>query len=173
MIRSIILFAFILLGMASCVVGEDEYASASDFGNVVEIGDSLPRFSVTLSNGSTLSNESLKGRVAVLTFFNTACGDCRRELPLIQEAYSVYADRVSFACISRAEKEASVASYWQLHGLSMPFSGQADETVYHAFAKHTIPRIYVVDQAGVSRYHYVEHMQFNDQQESLRLLLAD
>ncbi len=68
MIRSIILFAFILLGMASCVVGEDEYASASDFGNVVEIGDSLPRFSVTLSNGSTLSNESLKGRVAVLTF---------------------------------------------------------------------------------------------------------
>ncbi len=75
MIRSIILFAFILLGMASCVVGEDEYASASDFGNVVEIGDSLPRFSVTLSNGSTLSNESLKGRVAVLTFFNTACGD--------------------------------------------------------------------------------------------------
>ena len=104
MIRSIILFAFILLGMASCVVGEDEYASASDFGNVVEIGDSLPRFSVTLSNGSTLSNESLKGRVAVLTFFNTACGDCRRELPLIQEAYSVYADRVSFACISRAEK---------------------------------------------------------------------
>ena len=96
MIRSIILFAFILLGMASCVVGEDEYASASDFGNVVEIGDSLPRFSVTLSNGSTLSNESLKGRVAVLTFFNTACGDCRRELPLIQEAYSVYADRVAW-----------------------------------------------------------------------------
>lgn len=89
MIRSIILFAFILLGMASCVVGEDEYASASDFGNVVEIGDSLPRFSVTLSNGSTLSNESLKGRVAVLTFFNTACGDCRRELPLIHKRLTV------------------------------------------------------------------------------------
>lgn len=171
MIRSIILIAFLVLGMVSCVVGEDEYTSGS--GNVVEVGDSLPNFSVKLNNGSTLTNETLKGRVSVLTFFHTACGDCRRELPLIQEVYNEYTPQVNFVCISRAENEESVEAYWQKNGLSLPFSGQSDEAVYNLFAQHTIPRIYVIDTSGIIRYQFIESMTLNELQTSLHSLLSE
>lgn len=171
MTRSIILYLLLVVSLVSCIAGDDESVSGS--GNVVEVGNALPTFSVRMNDGTSLTNETLKGKVAVLTFFHTACGDCQRELPMIQQAYNEFAQQVSFACISRAEDETSVAAYWKQHGLGIPFSGQTDSAVYSLFAKHTIPRIYVIDSKGIIRYQFVEKMDIDQLRANIRSLLAD
>ncbi len=68
-----------ILPLVSCVTDSDPVNSG------VAVGDSLPHFAVTLNNGHTLATDSLKGKISVITFFNTSCRDCRKELPEIDK----------------------------------------------------------------------------------------
>lgn len=123
----------------------------------VVVGDRLPEFSVMLDNGRMFSPDSLKGRVLCLTFFNTSCGDCQKELPVLQKASAAFnPSDVCFVCISREESNESVSAYWQQNGLTMPFSVQNDRTVYNLFAASRIPRIYVVDSSLTVRYIFTD-----------------
>ena len=85
----------------------------------------------------------LSGKVGVITFFNTSCADCRRELPEVQRAYEALGDRAEFVCIAREEDAETIGAYWNAAGFTMPYSPQRDRTVYAKFASSGIPRIYV------------------------------
>lgn len=111
------------------------------------VGDRVPAFSVTLNDGSVWSSTELRGRGAVLVFFNTSCKDCQRELPLVQAAYEAsreQADAPDFMCIAREEDAGSIRAWWTEHGLTMPWSAQPDRAVYSLFATGGIPRVYVI-----------------------------
>ena len=85
--------------------------------------------------------------MSLIVFFNTSCSDCRKELPVIQRFYDEN-PKYPVVCISREENEMSVSKYWESEGLTLPFSPQADRTVYNMFALTLIPRIYVIDKAA-------------------------
>lgn len=129
----------------SCI--RDEVPAGTD---IVGPGDGLPDFSVVLNDGSVVSRESLKGKVAVLVFFHTACPDCQQELPVIQRLYEEYASsaEVCICAISREEGEAEVASYWQAHALTIPYSAQEDRRVYALFSTSGVPKVYVCGPDG-------------------------
>ena len=115
----------------------------------LQTGDRLPDFEITLDDGSSVSTEMLKGRKSVIVFFSTGCGDCRRELPVVQDYYDECKKRDSdcfFVCISREEGEASVMAYWEENGFTMPYSAQTDRSVYNLFASSGIPRRYEADE---------------------------
>ncbi len=134
-----------ILPLVSCVTDSDPVNSG------VAVGDSLPHFAVTLNNGHTLATDSLKGKISVITFFNTSCQDCRKELPEIdklREAYSANPDIVTFA-IARNESAESIAAYWSANNLHTPWSAQPDNAVYSLFATVGIPRIYISDRQGI------------------------
>ena len=86
------------------------------------VNDDDPDFAVLMNDGTTVSTESLRGRRTMIVFFETSCSDCRQELPVIEEVYRQTAGRedVSVICISRAQDQASVADYWEAHGLTLP-----------------------------------------------------
>lgn len=129
----------------SCI--RDEVPAGTD---IVGPGDGLPDFSVVLNDGSVLSRESLKGKVAVLVFFHTGCPDCQTELPVIQRLYEECASsaEVCICAISREEGEAEVASYWQAHALTIPYSAQEDRRVYALFSTSGVPKVYVCGPDG-------------------------
>lgn len=86
----------------------------------LQAGDRLPDFEITLDDGSSVSTEMLKGRKSVIVFFSTGCGDCRRELPVVQDYYDECKKRdpdCFFVCISREEGEASVVTTGKKTGL--------------------------------------------------------
>lgn len=147
MFRKIMAALAISLSLASCVDGEEDKPESY----ALSAGDTVPAFSVAMSGGETVSSESLKGKVAVITFFNTSCPDCQKELPRLQEVYGKYIDNeeVKFVCVSRAEAEESVANYWKAHSLTLPYSAQEGREVFLLFASSTIPRIYITDKSGV------------------------
>lgn len=144
---------FVLLGclLFSCI---REEVPAGE--NIVEPGDMLPDFSVVLNDGSELSTQSLKGKVAVLVFFHTGCPDCRKELPVIQQLYEEYAahEGAGIYAISREEGREEVGDYWAENSLTIPYSAQDDRRIYELFSTSGIPRVYVCGQDGriVSMY---------------------
>ena len=112
------------------------------------VGDKIPAFSVQMSNGLTLTDADLKGKVSVLVFFNTGCPDCRRELPHLQKMSERFPD-VTFICISRAETEESIKSFWATKQLTLPYSAQPDRQLYDAFGAKGLPKLYLVNKDHV------------------------
>lgn len=109
------------------------------------VGDSLPEFSVTLNTGETVSSSDLKGKHSAIVFFNTGCGDCRQELPVVNQLWDHYKDdpEVVILPIAREETEEEISEYWAESGFTMPYSPQKDRSVYNLFASSVIPRIYI------------------------------
>ena len=135
--KNILSYILSLLCLLSCI---KEKQTGAD----LAIGDRIPDFTVTMNDGRVVSGEGLRQGTSCIVFFTTACPDCRRSLPEVQEVYDEYHEKgVSFVLISRSEGEASISSYWSEHGLTMPYSAQSDAKVYELFAKTRVPRIYI------------------------------
>lgn len=141
-----LLFSLIMSLLLFGCINEDNPVN-----NGISVGESLPNFSVTLESGSVISTESLRGKVAVIEFFNTGCGDCRRSFPIIQQLSDHFADDpdVMIFAIAREENYNEISSYWTANSLTIPFSPQPDRSVYNLFASVGIPRIYISDAEGV------------------------
>ena len=121
----------------------------------VKIGDRLPYFSVTDQNGDAFCSDNLI-KPTLVVFFHTRCYDCRKELPVLQDIYEYYGQQIQIICISRAEAESTISSYWCSNKLALPFSAQEDKRVFKLFADRVIPRVYLVDSSGIVRAVFVE-----------------
>lgn len=139
----ILLLAGVMLSLGGCIRDEEPQERS------LAVGDRVPAFSVTLSDGRVWNSRAPRSLPAVIVFFNTGCGDCRRELPKLQAAYEEHASEAEFICIAREEDEADIAKYWRENGLTLPYSPQPDRKIYNLFANTWIPRIYVVDPQGL------------------------
>lgn len=117
--------------------------------DIVNIGDSLPIFTIEMNDGTILSTIDMKGKPSLIVFFSTTCPDCQRELPQINARYLQYHADTTFVAISREESAESVVAYWQQHTLSIPYSAQKDRTIYNLFARRGIPRIYITNPHGI------------------------
>lgn len=130
---------------ASCM--SEELPDTIDY---IKVGDTVPQMEFEMSDGSMFNNDMLLGKTTVLVFFNTKCKDCQQELPIVQMLYERTANtnNIKIIAISRGEGYDIVKSYWQSHGLSIPYSAQEDEHLFHLFANQGIPRIYIIDADG-------------------------
>lgn len=135
-----IIISILTLVLTSCVTDEPEIEST------VKVGDKVPDFIVELNNGTRLASDDLIGRHSVITFFNTSCSDCQRELPVIDSLYRQRPELI-VACIARSESATSISKYWEENNLSVPYSAQPDASVYNLFATAGIPRIYIIDES--------------------------
>lgn len=140
--RLIFAFNFFILLLASSCISDNEPAVES-----LKPGDKCPAFSVAMNTGESISSESLRGKKSIIVFFNTSCGDCRKELPEIQKVYDQISSHnldVKLLCIARAETESSIEKFWKENNLTLPYSPQQNRDIYNLFASAMIPRIYIL-----------------------------
>ncbi len=116
--KFVALALLVLMSPAACVT-ESPVAE-----RVIAVGERVPEFSVILDNGEEWASHNSGGLPSVIAFFHTGCGDCRSELPELQEACRQSGDRVRFVCIAREEDAADIAAWWSDNGLSLPWSAQ-------------------------------------------------
>lgn len=154
----------------ACSFGDDEEYENSE---VVVVGQPLPPFCVQMNDSTYVSNHDLNGKPSIIVFFNTSCLDCRKELPIIQEVYEKYSDKIKLLAISRAENSESIEDYWKKENLSVPYSAQNDRTVYSLFAKRVIPRVYVSDKSGVVQNIFMEKVSIKKLQNAIDRLLKN
>ena len=130
--RAVLATMFFLFGavmVCACSFASEE---GNERQELVEVGQKLPAFAVVMNDSTLVSSTDLTGKPSMIVFFNTACTDCRKELPIVQELY------------------------WEKEKLEIPYSAQADRNVFGLFAKTTIPRIYIADASGTVKYIFIE-----------------
>lgn len=138
--------------LVACIADEEDVV-----GERIVVGDSLPGFEVTMSDGSVVTSDWLSEGTSLVLFFHTLCPDCQQVLPIVQQVYDEYLPRgVRFAAISREEDAASVEAYWEANGLDIPYSPQTDRAIYELFATSRIPRVYI-NRDGVVNYIFTDN----------------
>lgn len=159
--RTIQTVCFSLLLLLTAVGCNSVHDKDDEVKEYVKVGDRVPAFSVLAvhedGTTSTFSTEKLTGET-VIVLFNTSCGDCQRDLPLLNAYYLEHRNDKGFqmVAISREESAESVAAYWQAQQLSIPYSAQTDRGIYNLFASSIIPRIYFCNAEGIVTKKYVE-----------------
>lgn len=147
------LLCLALVGCSSVVDEEPEVVER------VKVGDHVPSFTIDITipkaspeeaGHSIFSTDHLTGET-VIVFFNTWCGDCKRELPKLNDYYLQHKDNEGFqmVAISRAEDDATVSAFWSANNLMIPYSAQTDRNIYELFATSIVPRIYFISSKGI------------------------
>ena len=142
---------------------EDLFSSASNFlSNLAEIvsdlppavglnvGNRAPEFALTTLDGEAVSLESLRGRIALLNFWGTWCGPCRREMPEFQKIYDVWSERgFEIVAVAYNDSEAAMRDFRDEFSLSFALALDASGAVNEAYAIQTRPSSYLLDADGV------------------------
>ncbi len=136
---------FFLVALTACIDDRDDDADSTA---KVKVGDRIPAFIVTTTDGIDIASASLSGHAYILNFFDTGCPDCQRVLPELQRIYDAYLAGVMVLNVPRSQTKDEIQAYWDKAGLTMPFYIPHDYNLYYQFATRGIPRTYVVDAQG-------------------------
>lgn len=140
----LIIILLSLISAVSCVFDDPEK-------NVdLQVGDTVPNFTVLLSDGTAVSSSEMNDGVALIMFFHTGCKDCQNTLPEVQKIYDEYKDQISVLLISREQAYDEVQAYWQEKGYTLPYSPQQDRVIYNLFATSRVPRVYVCKDGKIT-----------------------
>ena len=116
----------------------------------VNVGEPVPSFTVTDTDGNQFSTHDLRGKVLLINFFATWCGPCKLELPHLDKMNADFQQDPNFASIviGRGETDETVREFQSMNGLTMRMAADSDESVFAKFASDTIPRTIVVSPTG-------------------------
>ncbi|MFI3279066.1 MAG: TlpA disulfide reductase family protein [Rikenellaceae bacterium] len=119
--------------------------------NLIVVGDDAPQFSVEMTNGETVTLESLRGKVVLLNFWATWCPPCREELTHVQaDIIDRFADRdFVFLPISRGEEKATVVEFLDKNKYAFAAGLDTDQSIYKSYAHNYIPRNFLINRHGV------------------------
>ncbi len=146
---------------AACLTGcvRDDRVEVEEH---VRVGGPVPAFNIINYNSA-----QTVGKITLLTFFDPACPDCRRELPLLEYVCENMKDTPDFEMVNIARDrtlENLAATEGGGRWLSMPCYPDPDRSIYNLFATSTIPRIYLIDRQGIVREMWVENTHLNAEQ---------
>lgn len=115
-------------------------------------GHQTPPFVVSTIDGGTVSMPSESGRPALVVFWASWCGPCRREAVEIAEIVRSYGDRVQVISINSGEDPTKVKLTAQEWGMQWPVGLDPKGSVSHRFEVDALPLVLVMDRAGMIRF---------------------
>lgn len=94
--RYLVVFLTFLTGFIQAQTPAKEIPA--DYGYVVKIGQQVPDFTTTTTDGKTIRMADLKGKVVMLQFTASWCSVCRKEMPHIEsDIWKKYKGNPNFA----------------------------------------------------------------------------
>ena len=136
------------------VVMENETALQADStGYIVKGGNMAPDFTVTLTDGKSVSLSALRGKVVMLQFTASWCGVCRKEMPFIEkDIWLKHKNNPEFALIGidRDEPLDKVLAFAKNTGVTYPLGLDpgADIFAKYALRNSGITRNVLIDREG-------------------------
>lgn len=115
----------------------------------VKVGEPFVEFEYFDIKGNTWNNDILKGKVFVLNLWQSECGPCRREMPILSEWKDRFPD-VVFLSASRHNKE-EILPIVEQHNFTWAHLQEASDLVA-LVRQEGFPLTIVVDKNGIVRF---------------------
>jgi len=132
-------------------------------------GKPAPDFILQSLGGRRISLADYRGKTAVVAFWASWCGPCRRELPILARFYrQTHKPDSGFEFLAISIDETEEPAQGAANTLKIPFPVllDADRRIAGAYGVDKIPMLFVIDKTGKVRY---SHIGFN---MGLEILLA-
>jgi peroxiredoxin len=139
------LFILSFLALFGCIENDNR-------GYKVNVGENVPEFSFNLLDGTTVSNETIKGKVTVLQFTASWCGVCRKEMPhLEKEVWQRFKNQdFNLIGIDLEETVEKTQEFIKETGVTYPIGIDTDRSIFEKFTlpKAGVTRNIVIDREG-------------------------
>ena len=143
------IFAFIFVsGLAFNAVAQ-ETEDPNSF-NLTKVGQTVPDFSFTSTDGKTYQMSDLKGKTVLLNFFATWCGPCMKEMPHLEaEIWKEFKDRdFVVLALGREHSMEEIKKFNDKKGFTFPIGPDPERKTYSKFFTKYIPRNVLVNKKG-------------------------
>lgn len=108
----------------------------------------LPNYNWKLTSlaDQSYNFETAKGKVILINFWATWCPPCVAEMPVLQELYDDYGEKVEFVFVAHDEQE-KVSSFLAKKGYNFPVYFENTKTP-NLLSSTSIPTTYIIDTTG-------------------------
>lgn len=138
-------------------------------GGSVLVGRRMPEFTLQDLAGKEVAASSLAGKPVLVSFWATWCGPCREQMPKIQEAQRVFADKgLVVLAINSGEPDDVARKYIEEHKYGFRVLLDRDKTVSGKFSVSGIPALFLIDRDGSVRAQYNGYNSALDLREELK-----
>ena len=134
------------------ISSDDDHANRP--GTLTHVGDQVPDFELTNTDGTPFNTADLRGKVIVLNFFATWCGPCKMELTHLQDVWDEFRNNRDFRMlvVGREESDDGLRAFQQEQGFNFPMASDPDRSIFDKFASQSIPRTYLISRQGTIVY---------------------
>ena len=142
------------VGLWQLGVGHQRLAAESQPAATGTTRSVAPDFTLTASDGSTVSLRDLRGQVVLLNFWATWCPPCKAEMPDLDALHREHSASRGFLVLGVNMEESAevVAAFAQPNGISFPLLLDADGRVANKlFQVRSLPTSMIIDRTGFIR----------------------
>jgi thiol-disulfide isomerase/thioredoxin len=113
----------------------------------------VPPWQVTLTDGRTLSSDTLKGKVVLVNFWATWCPYCRKEKPVIDAFWHDYrAKGFEVVSISVDDPPEKIAAWMKDKGYALPAAATNPSVAAVFGSVPSVPTSFILDADGHIRH---------------------
>jgi peroxiredoxin len=148
----------------------------ADYGYIVKIGQQVPEFTFTTSEGKTVKTSDLKGKVVMFQFTASWCSVCRKEMPHIEaDIWKKYKDNTNFALygIDLDEPVEKVKEFAKQIPVTYPLALDPKGGIFYQFAeqKAGVTRNVIIDKTG--KIVYMTRLYKEEEFAEMKKVIAD
>jgi peroxiredoxin len=111
-----------------------------------EIGRQAPDFALRGAYGGEYRLDSFRGKSVLLVFWNTNCGICRHELPILDSLYGEAARKgVEIACVNIGDVDGAREVMRPIHLLNLV---DADGSAARSYGVSGVPKLVLIGADG-------------------------
>lgn len=114
------------------------------------IGQPAPAFSLTDTQGQVWDNESLKGKRVILHFWASWCPPCKREIPIVENAWQEWlqAEDVQLIGVAFQDRPEDALAFAQEKKITFPIAVENTSQAAQAYQISGVPASYLIDEEG-------------------------
>ena len=148
----------------------------ADYAYIVKVGQQIPDFSMTTTDGKTVQTADLKGKVVMLQFTASWCGVCRKEMPHIEaDIWKKYKDNPNFSLfgIDLDEPVEKVKAFAKQIPVTYPLALDPKGGIFYQFAEKGagVTRNVIVDKTG--KIVFMTRLYKEEEFQEMKTVIAD
>jgi cytochrome c biogenesis protein CcmG, thiol:disulfide interchange protein DsbE len=154
-------------GITGCGGSKGETHTPADTGGgeQLPVGSAAPDLSIQTINGKgKISNDSLKGKVAIVDFWATWCAPCKTSFPKLEELSKKHSGKVEIVGVSVDDEKNGVADFAKENGATFAIGWDEGHSIAERWKVKSMPTTVILDASGNVRH---VHAGFHDDEPEL------